>query len=43
MKEMSLSHSEPFHFMEFRHGPMSMVTDTTAIVGLVWKAMARRK
>ena len=28
MKEMSLSHSEPFHFMEFRHGPMSMVTDT---------------
>ncbi len=35
MKEMSLSHSEPFHFMEFRHGPMSMVTGTTAIVGLV--------
>ena len=35
MKEMSLTHSEPFHFMEFRHGPMSMVTPTTAIVGLV--------
>jgi glucosamine--fructose-6-phosphate aminotransferase (isomerizing) len=35
MKEMSLSHSEPFHFMEFRHGPMSMVTNTTAIIGLV--------
>jgi len=35
MKEMSLSHSEPFHFMEFRHGPMSMATDTTAIIGLV--------
>jgi len=35
MKEMSLSHSEPFHFMEFRHGPMSMVTDSTLMVGLV--------
>jgi len=36
MKEMSLSHSEPFHFMEFRHGPKSMVTaDTTLMVGLV--------
>lgn len=38
MKEMSLTHSEPFHFMEFRHGPMSMVTDSTAIVGLVSEA-----
>ncbi len=35
MKEMSLSHSEPFHFMEFRHGPKSMVTPGTLIVGLV--------
>jgi glucosamine--fructose-6-phosphate aminotransferase (isomerizing) len=35
MKEMSLSHSEPFHFMEFRHGPRSMVTPETLIVGLV--------
>jgi glucosamine--fructose-6-phosphate aminotransferase (isomerizing) len=26
MKEMSLSHSEPFHYMEFRHGPKSMIT-----------------
>jgi glucosamine--fructose-6-phosphate aminotransferase (isomerizing) len=34
MKEMSLTHSEPFHFMEFRHGPMSMVTPETLIVGL---------
>ncbi|HTP07317.1 MAG TPA: SIS domain-containing protein [Anaerolineae bacterium] len=38
MKEMSLTHSEPFHFMEFRHGPMSMVTESTAIVGLVSEA-----
>jgi glucosamine--fructose-6-phosphate aminotransferase (isomerizing) len=35
MKEMSLSQSEPFHFMEFRHGPKSMVTGTTLLIGLV--------
>jgi glucosamine--fructose-6-phosphate aminotransferase (isomerizing) len=38
MKEMSLTHSEPFHFMEFRHGPMSMVGENTALVGLVSEA-----
>jgi glutamine---fructose-6-phosphate transaminase (isomerizing) len=35
MKEMSLSHSEPFHFPEFRHGPISMVTPSTLVVGLL--------
>ena len=35
MKEMSLSHSEPFHFMEFRHGPISMVTPGTLMVALL--------
>jgi glutamine---fructose-6-phosphate transaminase (isomerizing) len=35
MKEMTLTHSEPFHFLEFRHGPMSMVTESTMIVGLM--------
>ncbi len=35
MKEMTLSTSEPFHFMEFRHGPKSMVTTSTMIVGLL--------
>jgi len=35
MKEMTLTHSEPFHFFEFRHGPMSMVTNTTAIIGML--------
>lgn len=35
MKEMSLSHSEPFHFLEFRHGPKSMVTPGTLIIGLL--------
>ena len=34
MKEMSLSHSEPFHFMEFRHGPKAMVTPQTLVIGL---------
>lgn len=35
MKEMTLTHSEPFHFMEFRHGPMSMVNDKTVVVGML--------
>jgi glucosamine--fructose-6-phosphate aminotransferase (isomerizing) len=35
MKEMALTHSEPFHFLEFRHGPMSMVHEKAVIVGLV--------
>lgn len=35
MKEMSLSFSEPFHFLEFRHGPMSMVDKGTMLVGLL--------
>ncbi len=38
MKEMTLSHSEPFHFLEFRHGPQSMVTDKTLLIGLVSEA-----
>jgi glucosamine--fructose-6-phosphate aminotransferase (isomerizing) len=35
MKEMTLTHSEPFHFLEFRHGPMSMIQETAVVVGLV--------
>lgn len=35
MKEMTLTHSEPFHFLEFRHGPMSMVNDKAIVIGLV--------
>ena len=34
MKEMSLSHSEPFHFLEFRHGPKSMITPDSLVIGL---------
>jgi glucosamine--fructose-6-phosphate aminotransferase (isomerizing) len=43
MKEMSLSHSEPFHFMEFRHGPQTMVSETTLVVGLVSERNAERE
>lgn len=35
MKEMTLTHSEAFHFLEFRHGPMSMVGPGAALVGLI--------
>lgn len=35
MKEMTHTHSEPFHFLEFRHGPMSMMTTSAAVVGLL--------
>jgi glucosamine--fructose-6-phosphate aminotransferase (isomerizing) len=35
MKEMTLTHSEAFHFLEFRHGPMSMVNAQTAVIGLL--------
>ncbi len=35
MKEMTLSHSEPFHFLEFRHGPMSMVNEKAVVVGML--------
>jgi glutamine---fructose-6-phosphate transaminase (isomerizing) len=32
MKEMSLAHSEAFHYMEFRHGPKSIVDKKTLII-----------
>jgi glucosamine--fructose-6-phosphate aminotransferase (isomerizing) len=35
MKEMTLTHSEPFHFLEFRHGPMSMVNHHAVVVGML--------
>jgi glucosamine--fructose-6-phosphate aminotransferase (isomerizing) len=35
MKEMTLTHSEPFHFLEFRHGPMSMVNERAVVVGML--------
>jgi len=38
MKEMTLTHSEPFHFLELRHGPMSMVNEKAVVIGLVSEA-----
>ena len=38
MKEMSLTPAEAFHFLEFRHGPKSVVAPGTLIVGLVSEA-----
>ena len=35
MKEMSLSIAEPYHFMEFRHGPMSLLDDEHLVVALL--------
>ncbi|MFT3891132.1 MAG: SIS domain-containing protein [Anaerolineales bacterium] len=35
MKEMTFTHSEPFHFLEFRHGPMSMVNEKAVVVGML--------
>jgi glucosamine--fructose-6-phosphate aminotransferase (isomerizing) len=35
LKEMTLTHSEPFHFLEFRHGPMSMVNENAVVVGML--------
>jgi len=38
MKEMTLTHSESFHFLEFRHGPMSMVNHNAVVVGMLSEA-----
>lgn len=35
LKEMSLTSSEAYHAMEFRHGPMSMCDDRAAVIALV--------
>ncbi len=40
MKEMSVTHSEAFHFLEFRHGPKAMVNHNTLVVGLVSESHA---
>jgi glucosamine--fructose-6-phosphate aminotransferase (isomerizing) len=41
MKEMSLSYSEAYHFLEFRHGPMSMVDSSSLVVGLLEQEQTR--
>ena len=39
MKEMSLSLAEPYRFMEFRHGPISLVDGEHLVVGLLSEEM----
>lgn len=39
MKEMSLSLAEAYHFMEFRHGPMSLVDGEHLVVALLSEGM----
>jgi len=34
-KEMTISHSEAYHPLELRHGPMSMVNERTLVVGFL--------
>ncbi|MCY4540317.1 MAG: SIS domain-containing protein [Chloroflexi bacterium] len=43
MKEMSLSYSEAFHTLEFRHGPMSMAAENALVVGLISALSARQE
>lgn len=38
MKEMSLSYSEAYHVMEFRHGPVAMVDASSLVIGLLGEA-----
>jgi glutamine---fructose-6-phosphate transaminase (isomerizing) len=35
MKEMSLTHCEPFQFLEFRHGPKTMASQGSLVMGLL--------
>ena len=35
LKELALTDSEAFHFLEFRHGPIAMVTPRTLVIGLM--------
>jgi glutamine---fructose-6-phosphate transaminase (isomerizing) len=39
-KEMSLTDAEPFHTLEFRHGPMSLADEHALVIGLVGEAAA---
>lgn len=43
MKEMSISHSEAFHFMEFRHGPKSLVDERGLVAGLLSSSALRHE
>ncbi len=38
IKEMAITDSETYHFLEFRHGPISIVGEGTLVIGLVAEA-----
>ena len=40
MTEMSLTIAQAYHFLEYRHGPMSMANEEAAIIGLLSPAVA---
>ncbi len=43
MKEMSLSYSEAYHTLEFRHGPMSMIGEDSLVIGLISPEAAKHE
>jgi glucosamine--fructose-6-phosphate aminotransferase (isomerizing) len=43
LKEMTVSHSEPFHFLEFRHGPKAMAGQGALVFGLLSASSAERE
>lgn len=43
MQEMALTYSQGYHFLEFRHGPKSMVDEQTLLVGLLSDAARRHE
>lgn len=43
MTEMSLTVAQAFHFLEYRHGPMSMANEEAAIIGLLSPTAAKHE
>lgn len=41
LKEMSLTDSEAYHTLEYRHGPMSMADSEAAVIGLILPERSR--
>ena len=43
LKEMSLTSSEAYHSLEFRHGPMSMCDSASAVIALITPESSKRE
>jgi glucosamine--fructose-6-phosphate aminotransferase (isomerizing) len=43
MKEMSVTNSEAYHFLEFRHGPKALVDEKAMVVGLMGQEQLRHE